>query len=102
MVGYQIPSRVMHAAGSRIVQLAEASYHRGKDFEWDPKKAARNLAKHGVSFHEAGTVFGDPTALTFSDPDHSEDEDRFLTFGHSVDGQLLIVSPTDVVIVSAS
>ena len=65
------------------------------DFEWDEDKAARNLAKHGVSFHEGATVFGDPMAITYSDPDHSEDEDRFLTFGHSAGGDLLIVSHTD-------
>ena len=53
------------------------------DFEWDDDKAVRNLAKHGVSFPEAATVFGDPLALTFPDPDHSEGEDRFPTFGHS-------------------
>jgi len=65
------------------------------EFEWEPEKAARNLAKHGVSFHEAGTVFGDPLAITFSDPDHSEEEDCFLTFGHSSEGHLLVVSHTD-------
>jgi uncharacterized DUF497 family protein len=48
-----------------------------------------------VSFHEAATIFGDPMALTFSDPDHSEGEDRFLKFGRSVDGHLLIISHTD-------
>ena len=42
-------------------------------FEWDPKKAAANLKKHVVSFQEAATVFGDPLAITFQDPDHSED-----------------------------
>ncbi len=65
------------------------------EFEWDPEKAARNLAKHGVSFHEAATVFGDPLAMTYFDPDHSDDEDRFLTFGHSSAGLLLVVSHTD-------
>jgi uncharacterized protein len=65
------------------------------DFEWDPEKAAANLAKHGVAFPEAATVFGDPLAITYSDPDHSDDEDRFLTFGHSSEGHLLIVSHTD-------
>jgi uncharacterized DUF497 family protein len=65
------------------------------EFEWDPVKAARNLAKHGVTFQEAATVFGDPLAITYSDPDHSGDEDRFLTFGHSIEGHLLIVSHTD-------
>ena len=65
------------------------------DFEWDPDKAARNLAKHGVAFADAATVFGDPLALTYADPDHSDDEDRFITFGHSSAGQLLVVSHTD-------
>lgn len=53
-------------------------------FVWDPKKAAANLKKHGVSFEEASTIFGDSFAMTFPDPDHSYDEDRFLTFGLSV------------------
>ena len=65
------------------------------EFEWDPDKAARNIAKHGVAFSEAATVFGDPLALTFFDPDHSDDEDRYLTFGDSIEGRLLIVSHTD-------
>jgi uncharacterized DUF497 family protein len=65
------------------------------EFEWDEAKAARNLAKHGITFQRAATVFGDPLALTVSDPDHSLDEDRFLTFGHSSDGALLVVSHTD-------
>jgi uncharacterized DUF497 family protein len=65
------------------------------EFEWDPEKAARNLTKHGVSFAEAATVFGDPLAITYFDPDHSDEEDRFLTFGHSSDGELLVVSHTD-------
>ena len=65
------------------------------EFEWDPDKALRNLSKHGVSFQEAATVFGDPMAVTYFDPDHSEEEDRFLTFGHSSAGGLLVVSHTD-------
>jgi uncharacterized DUF497 family protein len=65
------------------------------DFEWDDQKSARNLAKHDVSFYEAATVFGDPLAMTYYDPDHSQDEDRFLTFGHSDAGHLLVVSHTD-------
>ena len=64
------------------------------EFEWDPDKATRNLAKHGVEFAEAATVFGDPLAVTFYDPDHSDDEDRFLTFGHSIAGRLLVISHT--------
>lgn len=65
------------------------------EFEWDPRKATRNLARHGVSFEEAATVFGDPRSITFFDPDHSDKEDRFLTFGHSSAGRLLVVSHTD-------
>ena len=65
------------------------------EFEWDPDKAASNLAKHGVSFPEAATVFGDPLAITYFDPDNSDEEDRFLTFGHSCEGHLLVVSHTD-------
>ena len=65
------------------------------DFEWDAEKAASNLAKHRVSFTEAATVFGDPLAYTFFDPDHSSTEDRYVTFGHSAAGRLLAVSHTD-------
>jgi hypothetical protein len=50
-------------------------------FEWDPEKDRQNQAKHVVSFEEASTVFGDPFALTISHPDHSMDENRFLTTG---------------------
>jgi len=62
------------------------------EFEWDPKKAETNKRKHGISFHEAATVFGDPLAITFADPDHSLDEVRYLTFGLSRFNQLLVVS----------
>jgi uncharacterized DUF497 family protein len=64
------------------------------DFEWDPEKAAENLKKHGVSFDEAASIFGDPLALTFDDPDHSGAEDRLITFGQSLQQRLLIVSHT--------
>ncbi len=64
------------------------------DFSWNPDKAVSNIRKHGVSFQEAGTVFADPFAITYDDPDHSEQEDRFLTYGMSNQGQLLIVSHT--------
>jgi hypothetical protein len=50
----------------------------------DPKKAEKNLNKHGVTFQEAATVFGDPLAITFSDPDHSAEEERQLTLGAKV------------------
>jgi uncharacterized DUF497 family protein len=48
----------------------------GLTFEWDEKKAAANLRKHGVSFEEAASAFGDPLSLTIPDPAHSEDEER--------------------------
>ena len=64
-------------------------------FEWDPEKAAANLEKHGVGFEEAATVFDDPLADTFEDPDHSEGEERFLTFGLSRQGRDLVVSHCD-------
>ena len=63
-------------------------------FEWDPKKAAENLAKHGVSFEEAATAFRDPLSATGSDPDRSFDEERFVTFGMSTGGCLLVVAHT--------
>lgn len=65
------------------------------EFEWDADKAARNLAKHDVSFQEAATVFGDPLSMTYYDPDNSDEEDRYITIGHSSTGQVLIVSHTD-------
>jgi len=65
------------------------------EFEWDEKKAIANAKKHDIGFHEAATVFGDPLALTFSDPDHTNAEQRFLTFGLSQSNRLLVVSHTD-------
>lgn len=64
-------------------------------FSWDPKKAAANLKKHGVSFEEASTVFHDTLSVTGSDPDHSGQERRFVTFGNSSQDRLLVVAHTD-------
>jgi len=64
-------------------------------FEWDPKKAKLNLKKHGVPFEEAATVFYDPLSATFDDPDHSEDENRFITIGLSSSDRLLVVAHTE-------
>jgi uncharacterized DUF497 family protein len=61
-------------------------------FEWDPSKAATNLAKHAVAFEEAVAVFYDPLATTFTDPDHSIGESRLVTFGYSSQKRLLVVS----------
>jgi uncharacterized DUF497 family protein len=64
-------------------------------FAWDRAKAAANLNKHGVSFHEAATVLGDPLSTTFPDESHSTDERRFVTIGASRRGRLLVVAHTD-------
>jgi uncharacterized DUF497 family protein len=60
-------------------------------FEWDQRKAARNQTKHGISFDEARSVFADPLLMLMSDPDHSEDEERFVAIGESREKRLLIV-----------
>jgi hypothetical protein len=67
----------------------------GLRFEWDRQKASANVKKHGVTFEEATTVFADPLTLTISDPDHSENEARFLDVGLSHLGRLLVVSYTE-------
>lgn len=64
-------------------------------FEWDRNKAAANLEKHGVSFEDAVTIFYDPLAATFADPDHSEREERWVTIGQSARGSLLVVCHTE-------
>ena len=64
-------------------------------FEWDESKAKSNLAKHGVSFEEASTVFGDPLSLTIPDPVHSQVEDRSIVLGHSHQRKLLVVVHTE-------
>ncbi len=65
------------------------------EFEWDDDKAASIEGKHGVAFPEAQTVFADPRALTGYDPDHSDEEDRYITMGTSLEGRLLVISHTD-------
>ena len=64
-------------------------------FEWDDDKAGRNLARHGVSFDEELSLFGDDAALTFADTDHSDTEDRSRTYGRSNKGRLLVVAHTE-------
>ncbi len=65
------------------------------EFEWDPKKAASNLRKHGVSFEEAASVFNDLLATVYEDPDHSVREKRYLTIGTSDRGRLLHIAYAD-------
>jgi len=62
------------------------------EFEWDLRKAAKNLKNHKVSFSEAATAFSDPLGTTVSDPDHSIDEERYITVGMSHRFRLLIVA----------
>lgn len=64
-------------------------------FEWDNKKAAANLKKHGISFESAAGAFSDELSATFPDPDHSKSEMRFITYGMADDGKLLVVSHTE-------
>jgi uncharacterized protein len=64
-------------------------------FEWDSAKATKNLRKHGISFDEASSAFCDPLAITGADPDHSAGEERFVTFGISSAGRLLVISHID-------
>ena len=61
-------------------------------FEWDTAKAKMNLRKHGIAFRDAATALRDPLGITIFDPDHSDEEDRFITFGFSAAGRLLMVA----------
>jgi uncharacterized DUF497 family protein len=65
------------------------------EFEWDQKKEAKNIRKHKVTFSEAATVLGDTLSTTVPDPDHSEEEDRYITIGLSQRHRLLIVAHTE-------
>jgi uncharacterized DUF497 family protein len=65
------------------------------EFEWDPRKASSNLRKHKVSFEEASTALSDSLAVTGGDPDHSISEFRYITFGISERGRLLVVAHTE-------
>jgi uncharacterized DUF497 family protein len=67
----------------------------GLTFEWDEKKAVANLKKHGVSFLEATTAFGDPLSITIPDAVHSKYEERFILIGQSKMGRLLVVAHCD-------
>lgn len=64
-------------------------------FEWHPEKEKQNQRKHNISFTEASTIFADPLSVTVSDPDHSEEEDRYITIGFSISNRLMMVSHTD-------
>ena len=64
-------------------------------FEWDPKKAEKNLQKHQVSFEEACTIFDDPQYITFLDEEHSIDEERYITIGLSSNNRLIMAAHTE-------
>jgi uncharacterized DUF497 family protein len=64
-------------------------------FAWNEKKAASNLVKHGVSFEEGSTVFGDPLSNAFPDTDHSVEEQRFVIIGSSEQGRIPVLAHTD-------
>ena len=64
-------------------------------FTWDPTKAAANLRKHGVSFEDASTAFGDPHSVTIADPDHSAAEHRYTLIGATKRNLLVVVSHTE-------
>jgi len=65
------------------------------EFEWDDEKAISNLKKHDVSLEEGATIFNDPLIATIFDPDHSDDEERYISIGISVQGRLLVVVHTE-------
>jgi uncharacterized protein len=65
------------------------------EFEWDDVKADSNFKKHGVSFEEGATIFNDPEIATILDPDHSKDEERYISIGTSIQGNLLVIVHTE-------
>jgi len=65
------------------------------EFEWDRRKAELNRRKHGITFEEAASVLADPLELMIADPDHSIEEDRFVSVGQSALGRLLVVGYTE-------
>lgn len=84
---------------SRTISANRVGQHRSfvvpRQFEWDLKKAAANLRKHGVSFDEAITSFRDPLSILLEDPDHSMDEHRYVLLGESIKRRLLVVAFAD-------
>src|SRR5690349_23728119 len=90
---YSAASRGMSSvAGSGTDERARELKAPHVIYEWNSEKAAANLRKHNVSFAEAASVFLDPSALTFSDPDHSDEEDREITIGFSSKQRVVFVS----------
>lgn len=90
-----LPARQLVESRLELRGIYEPCYPAGVQFEWDPRKAASNEAKHGVSFEEATTVFGDPLATTVPDPNHSIVENRLLTTGRSRQERVVICWHTE-------
>ena len=65
-------------------------------FQWDPRKARANVSKHGVTFEEASSAFGDPLSLTIADPDHSAGENRYILIGMTYSQRLVVVSHAEL------
>ena len=80
---------------ARYVREFASRHDANMTLGWDPQKARSNLRKHHVSFEEAATALSDPLAATGSDPDHSAVESRYITFGMSKRGRLLVVAHTE-------
>jgi hypothetical protein len=84
-----------------LAALGERAYHwrrniaMGLIFEWDPFKARRNQIKHGISFEEAASVFGDAWSISIPDPQHSGEEERWVTIGKSRRARVLVVVHTE-------
>lgn len=95
-IGFQFGKPFVGAHSSTNPRRSMAILKEGGNvrvqFEWSARKAAANLRKHGVSFDEAASVFYDPLSATGDDPDHSLDQRRFVTFGMSSSGRLLVVA----------
>jgi uncharacterized DUF497 family protein len=64
-------------------------------FRWDQRKAKANLSKHGISFEEVSSAFGDPLSITIEDVDHSYYENRYILIGETLENDLVIVAHTD-------
>ena len=79
----------------RYARLLPLAILHSVEFEWDPDKAELNVKRHGVSFHEAATVFADRLSITVPDRDHSVDEQRYISVGLSRQGRRLIVAHTE-------
>ena len=78
-----------------LVKIQEHGIILTMKIEWDLRKAKSNLKKHWVEFEEAATALSDPMAVTGADPDHSDYEERYITFGVSAKNRLLVVSHTE-------